>query len=437
MTGGTITTSGTIAVDPSSTTLTGNFFKQGGNAFGVLAGATAVLGTTDNNAIDIRANNGRVMRYEPNAVSPNVIGGSPANSVTSGVRGATIGGGGVPAGDTDPSLFNEAPNVVTDAYGTVGGGYANQAGDGAGTVTDAPFATVAGGSVNRAGGLGSTVGGGFSNNASSLYSTVAGGSGNIAGGGSSTVAGGFGNVATGIGSAIAGGSNNAAGGQNSFVAGGNSNGIAAAASGSAAIGSGHSITGASSVALGKAANIQSSGSFVFCDGSAGVCNSTVDNEFIAGATGGFGFYTAKNYGTGCHIPPGGGAWSCSSSRDVKTGFAAVDSGEVLEKVIALPMTTWQFVGERSGARHLGPMAQDFHAAFALGDDERSIATVDGQGVALAAIQGLNAKLEAKVAEQAREIAELKSSHATEIAQLKRAVEVLLARTSPEGVMAAK
>ena len=77
-------------------------------------------------------------------------------------------------------------------------------------------------------------------------------------------------------------------------------------------------------------------------------------------------------------------------------------------------------------RHVGPTAQDFRAAFGLGNDDKSIATVDADGVALAAIQGLNAKLEAKIAEQAREIAELN-----------HVVEVLLARTSPEGRVAAR
>ena len=50
-----------------------NAFLRDGNAFG----APAVLGTTDNQPLDIRVNNARVMRYEPNAISPNVIGGSP------------------------------------------------------------------------------------------------------------------------------------------------------------------------------------------------------------------------------------------------------------------------------------------------------------------------------------------------------------------------
>jgi hypothetical protein len=57
------------------------------------------------------------------------------------------------------------------------------------------------------------------------------------------------------------------------------------------------------------------------------------------------------------------------------------------------------------------MAQDFHAAFGLGTDERHIATVDADGVALAAIQGLNQKLEATRAENAelrQELAAIKS-----------------------------
>ncbi len=59
-----------------------NAFFRDGNAFGT----AAVLGTTDNHPLDIRVNNARVMRYEPNAISPNVIGGSPANNVTAGVQ---------------------------------------------------------------------------------------------------------------------------------------------------------------------------------------------------------------------------------------------------------------------------------------------------------------------------------------------------------------
>ena len=74
-------------------------------------------------------------------------------------------------------------------------------------------------------------------------------------------------------------------------------------------------------------------------------------------------------------------------------------------------------------RHLGPTAQDFRAAFGLGHNDTTISSVDAPGVALAAIQGLNAKLEARVAQQAREIAELRMHHAAEMAELRRAFEL--------------
>jgi hypothetical protein len=62
------------------------------------------------------------------------------------------------------------------------------------------------------------------------------------------------------------------------------------------------------------------------------------------------------------------------------------------KVAALPITLWNFKTD-AGTRHIGPMAQDFHSAFNVGTDDKHIATVDEEGVALAAIQGLNQKVE--------------------------------------------
>jgi hypothetical protein len=82
----------------------------------------------------------------------------------------------------------------------------------------------------------------------------------------------------------------------------------------------------------------------------------------------------------------------SSDRNVKAGFEPVDSQLALEKVVALPITRWHYTND-SATPHVGPMAQDFHAAFGLGRDDKHIATVDADGVALAAIQGLNQKLE--------------------------------------------
>ncbi len=100
-----------------------------------------------------------------------------------------------------------------------------------------------------------------------------------------------------------------------------------------------------------------------------------------------------------------GAWTSVSDRNAKEDFTAIKPVEVLAKVAALPITEWKYKVEADGTRHLGPVAQDFHAAFGLnGADDKHIATVDEEGVALAAIQGLNQKVEEKDAE----IADLKS-----------------------------
>jgi type VI secretion system secreted protein VgrG len=83
----------------------------------------------------------------------------------------------------------------------------------------------------------------------------------------------------------------------------------------------------------------------------------------------------------------------NSDRNAKTDFAAVDPAAVLDCVAKLPIQQWRFKAEPEGIKHVGPMAQDFRAAFSLGENPTAIATVDADGVALAAIQGLNRKLD--------------------------------------------
>jgi hypothetical protein len=500
-----------------------NAYVQGGNAFGT----TGTIGTADNNALDVRANNARVMRYEPQPISPNVIGGNPANNVAAGARGATIGGSGVAAANADPIYAGGAPNRVTDSYGTVGGGFANRAGNDAGNVDDASHATVAGGNTNVAGGFVSSVGGGSDNSASGSSSTIAGGSINVASGSGSTVAGGINNRASGAQSSVGGGSTNVASGANSVVAGGFLN----IASGDISWAGGRRAKTESADAV----PVLHNGAFVWADNNNLDFRSQIANEFAARATSGFRFVSEVNgvgtptrsfkiapsgavgiglgatdpvdatlvvratlptvvlrgsgggnvssrlrfeeippvtdcvggylfhdgtanffeigvnnaigtgpctpaddlrafqihrstgrvgvlttfastpthpltvgsgpsNGNGAHLTAGG-VWTNGSSRTFKENFAAVDAGDVLARVLALPIAFWNYSG--NAERHVGPVAEDFKAAFGVGGDERYIGTVDADGVALAAIQGLNAKLESKVAEQAREIAELR------------------------------
>ena len=84
----------------------------------------------------------------------------------------------------------------------------------------------------------------------------------------------------------------------------------------------------------------------------------------------------------------------TSDRNAKENFTPLDGETVLAKVISLPMTEWNYKDEAADKKHIGPMAQDFHAAFGLdGADDKHISVVDEGGVALAAIQGLNQKLD--------------------------------------------
>jgi hypothetical protein len=79
---------------------------------------------------------------------------------------------------------------------------------------------------------------------------------------------------------------------------------------------------------------------------------------------------------------------------------AVDGFEVLEKLAALPISTWNYTEDPPSVRHLGPMAQDFMAAFGLGDDDTRINMVDANGVVMVAIQALHKKVVALEAEVA-------------------------------------
>jgi hypothetical protein len=122
----------------------------------------------------------------------------------------------------------------------------------------------------------------------------------------------------------------------------------------------------------------------------------------------------------------GSTWINSSDRNLKEDFAPVDPRSVLDKVTALPVQTWSYKAQ-PGQKHIGPVAQDFHAAFGLGADATSISTVDADGVALAAIQGLNQKLEAATRELRTQL-EAKDKHIAEMQARLERLESVLARS---------
>jgi hypothetical protein len=178
--------------------------------------------------------------------------------------------------------------------------------------------------------------------------------------------------------------------------------------GLAAVAIGYNVTADQdhTTALGKfASNNGFSGTLIWSDGSATASADTfrnsANNEAAFRATGGFRFRTNLGGTTGCNLPAGSGVFNCTSSRLTKENFAAVDGEEVLAKLRVLPVSTWNYIGEGNGARHIGPMAEDFHAAFGLGADDKAIGVQDLTSVTLAAVKALDARTEelrAKTAE---------------------------------------
>ena len=360
--------------------------------------------------------------------------------------GAVVAGGGIwlsnnflinvgnRANGTSASIGGGALNSANGAYSAVGGGYQNTAGNaqfnsgnspvvagGYQNTASADFSVVSGGTNNVASGVGSVIGGGLNNSTTNDYATVGGGYQNTAGGGFgyATVGGGYQNTAGGTYSTVGGGANSTASGGFTTVAGGYFN-SASGTGATVAGGVGNVASGAGSFAAGQDAQSGNSGAFVWSDGSA-TTTSSANNQFVSRASGGYVFYTSSG-ASGAQLPAGSGSWSSLSDRNTKNDFAPVNSQAVLAQVASLPLTTWSYSTER-GVRHLGPMAQDFFTAFGVGEDERHIADVDEGGVALAAIQGLNQKLEDKAATIAEQSDRIRTQ-AAEIEQLKQNVTQL-------------
>ena len=212
-----------VTITPSGNTLTiggSSGWRLGGNV-GTTAGVDFV-GTTDNQALQLKVNNTVALGFTPGVTVPNVVGGLAAiipTVIGNGVSGAVVAGGNAPAGPV--SGFGSGDfQAVYDSDGTVGGGFGNKAGTDNGNPEDAPFATVAGGVFNLANNYASTVAGGDGNTASGSQSTVGGGAANRAANTQANVGGGLSNQATGSRSTIGGGQSNLATNTHSAVAGG-------------------------------------------------------------------------------------------------------------------------------------------------------------------------------------------------------------------------
>jgi hypothetical protein len=244
-------------------------------------------------------------------------------------QGSFIGGGGV-AGDGTPN------NEITGADSFIGDGTQN--------AIQTSDAFVGGGSLNDISGNATyaVISGGFGNGARNAYASVGGGEDNTISGQVGTIPGGEGNT----------------------------------------------VQGFRGFAAGYHAEALHAGTFVWSDYVAGskTVSDTVKNEFFVRASGGTAIYSNEALSSGVKLVAGGGSWASVSDRNAKTDIVPLDDASILAKVAALPVSTWQYKSER-GVRHVGPMAQDFHAAFGVGEDDRHITSIDEDGVRARGGQG--------------------------------------------------
>ena len=124
---------------------------------------------------------------------------------------------------------------------------------------------------------------------------------------------------------------------------------------------------------------------------------------------------------GCFTPtasqptcPPGCSPLCVSDRNLKHDIEPIDEQAVLERVARMPISSWSYKTDDSSVRHLGPMAQDFHAAFGLGSTDRAYDPIDAHGVELAAIKALYERMQTQgqlIERLQRENEELRASGA--------------------------
>jgi trimeric autotransporter adhesin len=362
---------------------------------------SVIAGGYENNILINSAESVIAGGYENNILTnsfESVIAGGFNNVIQTNSAYSTIGGG----------IYN----AVTNELGTVGGGDDNIAGN---------VPTVGGGLYNTASGTGSFIGGGgFDENDDE--------EGNLAAGGASVVGGGIGNAVNSDWATIGGGyytsiqpdaiySFIGGGGGNSiqqnayysFIGGGDDNVLLPNASYATIPGGVNNVATNFAFAAGWNAHAINTGAFVWSDSTGTVTTSAANNSVTFRASGGFRLFTGTGSG-GATLAAGATSWTTLSDRNAKKNFEPVDTVAVVDKLAAIPIQQWNYKWEKNDdVPNIGPMAQDFKHAFYPGRDDKGISTLEFDGVELAAIQGLNQKLEEQTKKKDMEIQDLKKS----------------------------
>jgi hypothetical protein len=306
-------------------------------------------------------------------------------------------------------------------YAGVSGGQGNQAGPGGfiggGSHNNAygyGYEIVCGGVDNRAYGRCAIVAGGEADSALDIWSTVGGGYQNAARSHSSVVSGGYANKASGLASVVSGGSWNSTDNQFTSVCGGewNSN----KGSHSTILGGQHNTiadTAATSIVFGTYSRVYTASRAVFFNGNfSGYFGINRDDAY--GIQYPLHVGTNASNGNGAYLTSGG-TWTNGSSRTFKENFTPFDGPELLRKISALSVTTYNF--KNSTEKHIGPVAEEFVGAFDTGviresdgkRDDQYLAGSDVAGVALAGVQELtkeNQELRQMIIELQRKVERL-------------------------------
>jgi hypothetical protein len=166
----------------------------------------------------------------------------------------------------------------------------------------------------------------------------------------------------------------------------------ASASHAVAIGTQAYASGIYSIALGSGANTNGKdGSMVVGDDAYfQTAYSSADNQLTMRFIGGYRLWSSYPDSTaGVYMRHGQSGWSNYSDRNMKENFREVDGEEVLEKIQNIPVTEWNYKKTDPNERYIGPIAQDFYAAFHLnGTDSLGINTISIDGVNMAGIKAL-------------------------------------------------
>jgi hypothetical protein len=272
------------------------------------------------------------------------VGGGTDNQATA--DQSVVGGGrGNWAYEPNSTVGGGIFNHVFGSWGTIAGGIGNVIGYDDGDVLPDNGITISGGQGNRAQGAFSSICGGEGNRVTGVVSTIAGGGSNILHGDFTTIAGGMRNYASGDYCFLAGQDAFDMGYDNCFVWG----------------------------------------------GAVGDVNANPANARTAAGADTFNVWSSG----GIYL---NGAVQVSSDRNLKENFGSIDTLAVLAKVVDIPISTWRFKSEDDSITHIGPVAQDFMEIFGYSVDDKHITSTDADGVAFAAIQGLNRKLDKKQTE---------------------------------------